>query len=128
MEVNVAAEFDNIETIKQAVDEGAGIAVLPEPTLQREVQRRTLVQARFILPQGEPQLVRPLSIVHRRNRRLNPTVKAFITLLQNGKASAPTQPVHSRTTSGPRPLAGEGRTSEGARTRPSTNATGEATL
>ena len=128
VEVNVAAEFDNIETIKQAVDEGAGIAVLPEPTLQREVQRRTLVQARFILPQGEPQLVRPLSIVHRRNRRLNPTVKAFITLLQNGKASAPTQPVHSRTTSGQHPLAGEGRTSEGARTRPSTNATGEATL
>ncbi len=84
VEVDVIAEFDNIETIKQAVDEGAGIAILPEPTLQREVERQTLVQARFILPSGEPPLVRLLSIVHRRKRRLNPAVTEFIRLLQKG--------------------------------------------
>jgi len=84
VEVDVIAEFDNIETIKQAVDEGAGIAILPEPTLQREVERQTLVQARFILPSGEPPLVRLLSIVHRRKRRLNPAVTEFIRLLQDG--------------------------------------------
>ena len=83
VEVDVTAEFDNIETIKQAVDEGAGISVLPEPTLRREVQRQTLVQARFILPPGEPPLVRPLSIVHRRNRRLHPAVTEFIKVLQD---------------------------------------------
>ena len=81
VEVAVTAEFDNIETIKQAVDEEAGIAILPEPTLRREVRRGTLVQAPLVLPAGEPPLVRPLSIVHRSNRRLNPAVTEFIKLL-----------------------------------------------
>lgn len=92
VEVSVTAEFDNIETIKQAVDEGAGIAILPEPTLQREAERGTLVLARFILPPGEPPLVRPLSIVHRRKRRLNPAVTEFIRLLQDGARADTTEP------------------------------------
>jgi DNA-binding transcriptional LysR family regulator len=88
VEVEVTAEFDNIETIKQAVDEGAGIAIVPEPTLRREVERNTLVQAPFLLAAGDTPLVRPLSIVHRRNRRLNPAVTEFIKLLQ-ADADAP---------------------------------------
>ena len=93
VEVTVTAEFDNIETIKQAVDEGAGIAILPEPTLRREVRRGTLVQAPLVLPAGEPPLVRPLSIVHRSNRRLNPAVTAFIELLgADAPAAAPPAP------------------------------------
>ncbi|MEE2791102.1 MAG: LysR family transcriptional regulator [Acidobacteriota bacterium] len=84
--VNITAEFDNIETIKQAVDEGAGIAIVPEPTLRREVRRGTLVQSPFILPPGASPLVRPLSIVHRRNRRLHPAVTEFIKLLQTDGA------------------------------------------
>jgi DNA-binding transcriptional LysR family regulator len=83
VEVNVTAEFDNIETIKQAVDEGAGVAIVPEPTLRREMQRGTLVGAPFRLAPDEPPLVRPLSIVHRRNRRLHPAVTKFIKLLQD---------------------------------------------
>lgn len=47
VEVQVTAEFDNIETIKQAADEEAGIAILPEPTLRREVRRGTLVRRRL---------------------------------------------------------------------------------
>ena len=90
VEVTVTAEFDNIETIKQAVDEEAGIAILPEPTLRREVRRGTLVQAPLLLPDGEPPLVRPLSIVHRSNRRLSPAVTAFIELLgADAPAAAP---------------------------------------
>ena len=92
VEVTVTAEFDNIETIKQAVDEEAGIAILPEPTLRREVRRGTLVQAPLVLPAGEPPLVRPLSIVHRSNRRLNPAVTAFIELLGADAPSSPAAP------------------------------------
>src|SRR5205085_9948489 len=40
--VNVVAEFDSIENIKQAVLVGAGVAILPEPTIRREVKARTL--------------------------------------------------------------------------------------
>ena len=128
VEVDVTADFDNIETIKQAVDEGAGVAVVPEPTLRREVQRGTLIQAQFILPPGEPPLVRPLSIVHRRNRRLNPAVTAFITLLRNDTADAPTGLDRSPPVTGGRQLAADRRSSPGTRARPTARATPGASL
>ena len=117
MEVDVTTEFDNIETIKQAVDEGAGIAVLPEPTLQREVRRRTLVQAQFILPPGEAPLIRPLSIVHRRNRRLNRAVAEFISLLRKGTGDAPAEPDLSTSQTGTRRHTGERQASPHTRSR-----------
>ena len=52
------------------------------------MRRGALVQAPPALPAGEPP-VRPLSIVHRSNRRLNPAVTAFIALLG---AAAPAPP------------------------------------
>jgi len=126
VEVDITAEFDNIETIKQAVDEGAGVAILPEPTLRREVRRRTLVQAQFILPPGEPPLVRPLSIVHRRNRRLNRAVTEFITLLRNGTEDAPAYPDHQPPRPGARRRTGDRRASPRTRSRPTAHATGGA--
>ena len=80
-EVKVVAEFDNIENIKQAIEDGAGIAILPESTLRREVDSMTLVKLAFRLGADTPPLIRPLSILHRRGRRLNPAVMAFIDLL-----------------------------------------------
>ena len=122
VEVDVTAEFDNIETIKQAVDEGAGIAVLPEPTLRREVQRRTLVQVPLILPSGEPPLVRPLSIVHRRNRRLNPAVTEFITVLRNGNGDVPAEGDQAPPKTGTRRRTGDRRPSPPTRSRPTAQA------
>ena len=80
-DVHVVAEFDNIENIKQAIEDGAGVALLPEPTLRREVERGTLVKVALGTEPGEPPFVRPLSIIHRRRRRLNPAVTGFIQLL-----------------------------------------------
>ncbi len=37
--IRVVMEFDNIETIKQAVQIGAGISILPEPTVRAEVHQ-----------------------------------------------------------------------------------------
>ena len=88
VDVNVAAEFDNIENIKQAVEDGAGIALLPAHTVRQEVRRRALVSVPLRLAAGVPPLIRPLSIVHRRKRRLNPAVTEFIKLLCNGEAPA----------------------------------------
>ncbi|MCY4026933.1 MAG: LysR family transcriptional regulator [Acidobacteria bacterium] len=80
-DVHVVAEFDNIENIKQAIEDGAGVALLPEPTLRREVERGTLVKVALGTEPGEPPFVRPLSIIRRRRRRLNPAVTGFIELL-----------------------------------------------
>ena len=87
VDVRVVAEFDNIENIKQAVEEGDGIAILPEPTVRREAQRKTLVKIPIRPVEGEPPFVRPLSIIHRRKRRLNPAVTEFIDLLRSGGAT-----------------------------------------
>ena len=38
----VVMEFDNIETIKRAVEIDAGVALLPEPTVGRELAAGTL--------------------------------------------------------------------------------------
>ena len=88
-EVNVVAEFDNIENIKEAVEDGAGVAIVPEPTVRREVQRRSLVSVALDSLDGEAPFVRPLSIIHRRKRRLNPAVNEFIQLLCRSDADRP---------------------------------------
>jgi DNA-binding transcriptional LysR family regulator len=83
--VEVIMEFDNIENIKKAVEISAGVALLPEPTLRREVQAGTLVA----LPLFNCRLVRPVGIIHRRHHKLSSTAQAFITLLrQAGGATA----------------------------------------
>jgi DNA-binding transcriptional LysR family regulator len=75
---NVAMEFDNIETIKQAIVLGAGVGLLPEPTVRREVANRSLVA----VPLAFPGLARPVGIIHRRNSRFNTTVARFVALVR----------------------------------------------
>jgi len=75
--VEVVCEFDNIENIKQAVAVNAGIALLPEPTVRREVENRSLLA----LPLFGQRFTRPLGIIHRRRQRLSGTARRFIELL-----------------------------------------------
>ena len=92
VDVRVVAEFDNIENIKQAIEDGAGIGILPEPTFRREVEGMTLVTIPLRPERGSAQLVRPVSILHRRGRRLNPAVTAFIGLLAPELGTRPSGP------------------------------------
>src|SRR4051795_5832086 len=80
--VRVALAFDNIETIKRAIEIGAGISLLPTPTVAREVDAGTLVQ----IPVEGVFLVRPLVMIHRRDRKLSETARQFIQLLQSQAA------------------------------------------
>jgi DNA-binding transcriptional LysR family regulator len=79
VEVRVVMEFDNIETIKRAVEIDAGVALLPEPTVRREVETGTLAA----IPLATDELVRPLGIIHRRGKELASTTRRFIELLQS---------------------------------------------
>jgi DNA-binding transcriptional LysR family regulator len=81
--VNVVMEFDNIENIKQAVAIGAGVALLPEPTLRREVQAHTLV-ARPLLGS---RLTRPLGIIYRRRPKLSAAAERFFEMLRSEKSN-----------------------------------------
>ena len=80
VEVQVALEFDNIETIKRAIEIGAGVSVLPRPTVTREEESGSLVA----IPLSGQQLVRPLGFIHRRDRPLSKTAQRFVELLQCG--------------------------------------------
>jgi DNA-binding transcriptional LysR family regulator len=82
--VRVALEFDNIETIKRAIEIGSGVSLLPEPTVAREIESGALVQ---IAVEGQP-IVRPLGIIHRRDRELSATARQFIKLLQSEAPAA----------------------------------------
>ncbi|MBI4241444.1 MAG: LysR family transcriptional regulator substrate-binding protein, partial [Candidatus Rokubacteria bacterium] len=74
VKVNVVMEFDNIETIKQAIAIEAGVSILPKPAVLKEVRIRTLAAA----PLDIPDLVRPVGIIHRRQKQLTPIVARFI--------------------------------------------------
>ena len=78
-ELDVVMAFDNVETIKRAVEIGEGIAILPEPTVQAELTGGTLVA----VPLVEPAMVRPMGIIHGK-RVLSRTAQAFIDLIQGG--------------------------------------------
>lgn len=84
VEVKVALEFDNVETIKRAVEIGSGVSLLPEPTVERELATGSLVKVQLT---GRP-LVRPLGIIHRRDRELSDTARRFVQLLQSRASEA----------------------------------------
>lgn len=78
--VEVVLEFDNIENIKKGVEVGAGVALLPEPTVRREVDAGTLVAVRL---RGR-HLMRPLGIIHRLHHPLSSAALGFVDVLRAG--------------------------------------------
>jgi DNA-binding transcriptional LysR family regulator len=85
--VNIVMEFDNIETIKQAIIIAAGISLLPRHTVQKEASIKTLAAVHVAMPG----LVRPVGIVHRRQKPLTPTAERFVQVLREaGEAPAAT--------------------------------------
>ena len=76
--VRYVMELDNIETIKRVVEMGAGLAIVPEPTIKQEVKNRTL----HALQISDETLMRPLGILHRQGRHFSPAVERFIAELQ----------------------------------------------
>lgn len=70
-------EFDNIETVKRAVEIDHGIAIVPQATVQQEAKAGTLALLHF---KGRG-FTRPLAILHRKGRVLTPAMKKFIETL-----------------------------------------------
>ena len=75
--VNTVMQFDNIQSIKEAVALGSGISILPERAMQAEVIQRRLVS----IPFRAPQLLRPVAVIHRRKKKLNRAAREFVRLV-----------------------------------------------
>ena len=72
-------EFDNVETVKRAVEIDAGIAIVPESTVLQEVNKRTLAQATF----EDGQFFRPLAAIYKKNKTFSPAMKQFLAVLKS---------------------------------------------
>ena len=70
-------EFDNVETVKRAVEINAGIAILPQTTVVREEAQGLLKVLKF----KNQTFKRPLAVIHRKGRVLTPAIKKLIDLL-----------------------------------------------
>jgi DNA-binding transcriptional LysR family regulator len=78
VEVIVAMEFDNVETVKRAVEIDAGIAIVPCGTVSEEVAKQTLVAAEV----EDVELLRPLAAIFKKNKVLSTAMKQFIAILR----------------------------------------------
>ena len=78
VEVENVMEFDNIETVKRAVEIDAGIAIVPQGTVLQEISKQTLAQVD--LQDGE--FYRPLAAIYKKNKVLSPAMKQFIAVLK----------------------------------------------
>lgn len=76
--VRPVMEFDNIETIKRALEINAGISILPEPAIVQEVASGTLKAVPF----SNERLVRPTGIIVRKGRALSQAGRYCIELLR----------------------------------------------
>lgn len=78
MEIRPIMEFDNIETVKRAVEIDAGISIVPQATVEQEVRAGTLMALDFKAQSH----YRPLGIIYRTGRAQSPAMKRFLTTLQ----------------------------------------------
>ena len=75
--VRRVAEFDNIETIKRAVEVGLGLAVVPRPSVLDEERTGQLA----VVPLAEPEWTRTVGVIYRSDRALGSAAQKFIELL-----------------------------------------------
>lgn len=79
--VKPVMEFDNIETVKRAVEIEAGVAIVPQPTVAQEVNSKALVEVKI---EGKD-LFRPLAAIYRKNKVLSPAMKQFLLVVKGEK-------------------------------------------
>jgi DNA-binding transcriptional LysR family regulator len=76
--VRRVAEFDNIETIKRAVEVGIGLAIVPAPSVTDEARVGSLA----VVALAEPEWTRSAGVIYRSDRTLGTAAKKFIQLLK----------------------------------------------
>lgn len=84
VQVQHVMEFDNIETVKRAVEIDAGVAIVPHGTVLQELTKQTL--ARVELDGGS--FYRPLAAIYKKNKVLSPAMKEFLGTLKEDKQAA----------------------------------------
>jgi DNA-binding transcriptional LysR family regulator len=79
VDVKHVMEFDNVETVKRAVEIDAGVSIVPLGTVTQEVSKQTLTAVE--IEDGE--FFRPLAAIYKKNKVLSPAMKQFLTILKD---------------------------------------------
>ena len=86
-EIKLVMHFEVIQMIKEAVELGSGVSILPARILRSEIE-----QGRLVAVPLEPVLFRPVGIIHRKRKKFSRAGDAFLALLKqlpmDGHASA----------------------------------------
>jgi DNA-binding transcriptional LysR family regulator len=78
VEVRHVMEFDNVETVKRAVEIDAGISIVPLGTIGQEISKQTLTA----IPIDDGDFFRPLAAIYKKNKVLSPAMKQFLGILK----------------------------------------------
>jgi DNA-binding transcriptional LysR family regulator len=92
--ISIVMQFDNIQSIKEAVVLGSGISILPERAIQTELEHGRLVS----IPLNAPELIRPTGIIHRKKKKLTRAAREFLNLVVTSDVAAdvPAEPALAR--------------------------------
>ncbi len=71
-------EFDNVDTVKRAVEIDAGVSIVPAVTITQEVAKQTLVA----VPIADGDFFRPTAAIYKKKKILSPAMKQFLALLK----------------------------------------------
>jgi len=80
VEVIHVMEFDNVETVKRAVEIDAGISIVPQSTVVQEIEKQTLA----VVDIQDGQFFRPIAAIYKKHRVLSPALKQFLEILKGG--------------------------------------------
>ena len=80
--VEITMEFDNVETIKRAIEINAGVSILPALTVDAEVRAGTLRVVEF----SRGSFVRQLGILVKKGKERTAVMEKFVALLQGQDA------------------------------------------
>src|SRR5688572_2827665 len=83
VDVRNVMEFDNIETVKRAVEIDAGISIVPQGTITQEVAKQTLAA----VPIDDAEFYRPLAVVYKKSKVLSPAMRQFISILKEASGA-----------------------------------------
>jgi LysR family transcriptional regulator, transcriptional activator of the cysJI operon len=72
-------EFDNVETLKRAVEVYDGISIVPIGTVTQEIARKTLAAVEI----ADEEFLCPLAVMYKTNKVLSPAMKQFLTILKD---------------------------------------------
>lgn len=84
VKVRIVTTFDNIETLKNLVEIGSGISLLPRDTVGQEVRAGTLTAVPL---STEDAFTRPTGLLLKATKARRAAVQAFVEAMQPGKAT-----------------------------------------